>query len=219
MENWIDKMKLFVPLKIYSQFGEETYLKCIFYHTGTFNKFFVDIGAGGAEMGLSNTRYFREIGWEGLSFDMKDEGNSHIIKAFVTPFNILFLLEQYHCPVEFDFLNIDIDSFDYDVLEKILTRYSPRIICFEFNPALPIDSLLKLKYEPGYTWNGTQKYGCSFGAARYLLGKNYHIVLNIENVNLLAVRKDLISGISFQEVTANQRYYLPKDPSAEFISI
>jgi hypothetical protein len=46
------------------------------------------------------------------------------------------ILERNKAPRDFDFLSIDIDGCDYQILES-LNRYRPKLICIEYNPTIP----------------------------------------------------------------------------------
>lgn len=199
----------------YSQFGEEIIAEAILNQIGIKNKFFVDIGAGShGNTGESNTRYFLEKGWNGLSFDKnKEEG---IIQFLIIPENVKDLLILQGCPKEFDFLNVDIDSFDYEIIEKVLTNYYPSLVCAEINATLPYNSSLKLKYEEGYTWDNTNKYGFSFKAGEKLFNKfNYSIVYNQENINIFAVRNDLIN-FPIPKIEHKQEFHHPINPNVNW---
>ena len=192
-KHWTDELEtLDLSDKKHSQFGEPLIVEYILDHAfQTYLFFLVDIGAGGAGRELSNSRYFLEKGWQGLLFDM--DGSEGTIKEFITPFNIVELLKKNDCPKEFDFLNLDIDSFDYDVLEAILKEYTPRVVCAEFNGTLDPESKVKLAYEEGYTWDGSNKYGFSLGAGIDLFEKyGYKVVLNQQETNIFAVRKEYL---------------------------
>jgi hypothetical protein len=57
-------------------------------------------------------------------------------REFLTIDNIVELFRKYKVPQEFDLLSIDLDMFDFWILEKILKVYMPRIIVAEVNPTL-----------------------------------------------------------------------------------
>ncbi len=204
----------FYNKRVYSQFGEEIIAEAILNQIGVKNKFFVDIGAGSYDnSGESNTKYFKEKGWNGLSFDAN--GGENIIKDCLFTYNLLPRLKRYNCPFEYDFLNVDIDSFDYEFIDKILGfGYKPSLICAEFNATLPKDSSLKLKYEEGYMYDWTNKYGFSFKAGEKMLKKhNYTIVYNQMNINIFAVRDELIN-FNLSEIEHKQEFYHKENPLA-----
>src|SRR5258706_3937120 len=191
---WIKQLsKLNLKENRYSQYGEEIIIDYIFQQIGTTNKTLVDIGAGGAGKGLSNSKFLMGNGWGGLLFDMDGHGEG-IIKEFVTPFNITDILKKNVCPKEFDFLSVDIDSFDYDLIDRLLNSgYCPRLICAEYNGTLNPYSAVKLKYEEGYTWDGTNKYGFSFNAGLKLFTKHgYTVIYSHKDTNMFAIKNDIL---------------------------
>ncbi len=193
--DWLDQLKdLDLTHARHGQYGEDIVIDFIFSKIGATNRFFIDIGAGAYGTGtMSNTRQLIEHGWSGLSFDMDAHGNEHIIKEFVTPFNVVSLLKQHGCPEKPDFVNIDIDGHDYDVLDRILADYQPRLVCSEYNATLPVRSEIKLEYEENYIWKESNKYGFSFGAGVHLFKKHgYSVVMNHVNSNLFAIHNSLL---------------------------
>lgn len=199
-----------------SQFGEDDIILFIFQHIGETNSFFVDIGAGFYGHGrMSNTVNLLDSDWKGVRIDANNSDDEGIIKIYITPGNVLDVLKTHNVPLNFDLLSIDIDSFDLDILEKIVPEYKPRVICTEFNATLDPEKSIKLKYEEGYVWDETNKYGYSFGAAVKFCGKyGYKIILNHVNQNLFLVRGDLIEQTPVIEV--KQTFYHAVNPSAEW---
>ena len=172
-----------------AQFEESEVIDYIFSHIGTTNKFLVDLGAGGYGGSISNVRDLMNNGWEGFGVDCDDMADPWAIKLFLTPDNVVPLFFNMGVPESFDFLNLDIDSCDFYILENLFKAgYRPRLICTEFNGTLDVDKSLVLKYEEDYTWDGTNKYGYSFLAGKKLLERNgYSIVHNQHNTNIFAI--------------------------------
>jgi hypothetical protein len=212
--NWVEELRKKKFKGGHSQYGEASIIDFIFKHLPPENKFFVDIGAGFYGGGvMSNSIDLMNKGWTGVRVDASDDRDKSIIKAYVTPDNILGLMQEWDVFYGFDFLTIDIDSFDLDILEKIVPVYKPRVICTEMNTGINPNLCVKLKYEHGYTWDKTNKFGYSFGAAVKFCEKHgYKIILNHINQNLFLVRSDLIGDISPVEV--KQTYYFPNNLDA-----
>lgn len=211
---WIDELQTMDFVGGKSQFGESGIISFIFENIGATDKYFVDIGAGFYGHGkMSNTQDLLDKGWEGLQIDADNSDSIAIWKLYVTPENIVHALKEWGAPEGFDFLNIDIDSFDLDILEKIVPVYEPRVICTEFNGTLDPALSIKLKYEEGYIWDESNKYGYSFGAAVKFCNKyGYKIILNHLNQNLFLVRGDVIKEAPM--ITAEQTFYHPVNESA-----
>lgn len=214
MKNWIKKLKSLTPVTGHSQFGEETYIDFIFQQIGPGKRRYIDIGAGGYGGTISNTRTLSEAGWSGIGFDM----NAHspgIIQAFVKPDNVVSLIQAETDETHFDFLNIDIDSFDYDILENLLKSFRFRLVVAEFNATLAVDVKLKLAYEDGYTWDGTNKYGFSFAAGMHLFRKyGYVVIFNQLNNNLFAIHSSEMGNQKEPKITAERVMYHAWNPDA-----
>jgi len=208
--NWVKGIAQITAGSQYSQYGEDAIIDYIFDNIGVTNSYFVDLGAGAyGESTMSNTRKLKQAGWNGYGVDATNKGESWIIEQFIRPDNILDILGEQHTPTEFDFLNLDIDSSDFWVLKKVLEKYAPRCICTEYNGTLNPDIPVVLKYEEGYTWDETNKYGYSFAAGEKLLqAYGYRIIFNMLNQNIFALKKELVEGLSF-DVYATQVGYHP----------
>lgn len=211
---WIEQLQSMDFKGDKSQFGESGIIDYIFQHIQPIQKYFVDIGAGFYGHGImSNTETLLAKGWSGIKIDADNSDDSRIYKLYVTPDNIIPFLKLHHVCHGFDLLSIDIDSFDLDILEKVVPEFKPRVICTEFNGTLDPSLSVKLKYEPGYIWDETNKYGYSFGAAiRFCNKHGYKIILNHVNQNLFLVRSDLIGDVPVVE--AQQTFYHPWNSNA-----
>lgn len=90
------------------------------------NGFFLDIGAGTDDGGMnsSNSYYFESIGWSGICLDAdEDRLKSRGCKTkgiFLTSDNLSDQLEQLQCPSHVDYLSIDVDGLDYEILHQFL---------------------------------------------------------------------------------------------------
>jgi hypothetical protein len=160
--NWVTEIKNLKGANLQSQFSEDIIINHIFKNIGTTNKFFVDLGAGAYDGKMSNTRTLKHNGWNGFGVDCANITDEWIIKEFVKPGNVYSILSNQGTRKDFDFLNLDLDSSDYWILKELLKHYSPRVICAEFNGVLIPDIPVALKYEEGYTWDMTNKYGIFF---------------------------------------------------------
>lgn len=215
--NWIDEIHSLKDIKGgESQFSEDAIIEHIFQHIGSPNRFFVDLGAGAYDGStMSNTRTLKRKGWIGYGVDINPTKDHHVIKSFIRPDNVVELMTAQRTPNYFDFLNLDIDSSDFWVLKKILeSGYKPRVICTEFNGTLDPNVSVVLRYEKGYSWDRTNKYGYSFAAGKKLLERyGYAIIYNLHDTDIFAVRKELVQGLQVN-VTAKQQFYHPINPSA-----
>lgn len=140
--------------KEYSQNGEDGILEKLWEVIGAENKWCVEFGAWDG-VHLSNTCHFiRQHGWSGVLIEGNEAKFAEIKQNFpgrddVHPVctTIGFIpgkntiddaLAPLPIPKDFDFISIDIDGNDYHIWKSIET-YRPRVVCIEFNPAVPND--------------------------------------------------------------------------------
>jgi len=205
---------------IYSQFGEEHIYDFIFDNIGVTNMFLVDFGAGGLGSEMSNSRSLMERGWKGLRMDGEPDPDADIKQEFITQENILDLFKKYEVPEEFDFLSIDIDGNDYWVLRKILSVYSPRMICAEFNGTIQSGISKAMKYNPKHTWENNDYYGFSFEAGKKLGHEFYYAVVHqVNSTNMYFVRKDLLDWQDDFGVTYTPHQYHGHSPNREWVDV
>ena len=100
---------------------------------------------------LSNTCYlikernYKAVLIEGDSEKVKELKNNfpqnevakvHRFVSFEGSNSLDSIYSEYDIPRDFDFLSIDIDGVDYHIFES-LKKFKPKVICIEFNPAIP----------------------------------------------------------------------------------
>lgn len=201
---------------VYSQQGEDGVIARIFELIGTDSKFAVDIGAYDGRT-TSNVFALEEQGWQACKLegseiaDSEEAKRNGVKKHWVSPANVVELMEKYEVPENFDFLSLDIDSIDYHVLEALLQAgYKPRAMVTEYNgtygPVLPV--VTKYPIAPGELWG--DYYGASLPAFYYLL-KDYGyrlVYCEKEGVNAFWVRDDLATK-DLPALTPSQAYKPP----------
>jgi hypothetical protein len=111
-------------------------------------KFVVDIAASNGVVN-SNTYPLFEQGYVGLALEYNAElfsnlarfykkfSEVNLLKLKITVDNVLAVLDACNTPKSFAFLNLDIDSYDYFILDKMLSQYRPQLICAEINENIP----------------------------------------------------------------------------------
>ena len=131
--------------RLWSQNEEDGIIVGLFEHAGITNCRFVEIGSG--RSGGNAAFLAHECGWSGLMIDIVPRAIQRVrarfshnpgvigIAAAVSPENINQLLSDHGLTGEVDLLSIDIDSYDYWVLEA-LTVVSPRMLVVEYNAGL-----------------------------------------------------------------------------------
>ena len=128
--------------KLLSQNEEDGMTLALLRAAGAPNQTFVEIGSGAS--GGNSGVLAQEFGWRGLMVDIdptkiakargKYGGNDKVSfeAVAVTPENINALIERHGFAAEVDLFSLDIDSFDYWVLEA-MTACQPRVMILEYN--------------------------------------------------------------------------------------
>jgi hypothetical protein len=172
----------------------------------------VDVAASD---GLSQSCTFNlfQNGWSGLCLEMdpmKFSKLAYLYRSFstvslsklrVTPQNINAILKSAEVPKSFDFLNLDIDSYDLFVLEKIIdSGYKPKLISMEINEKIPQDIHFTVTYDENHSWEGDHFYGCSIKAATTLMAQFNYVLVALEWNNAFFAPQILASQNSLKEL-------------------
>ena len=142
--------KALETVQIYSHLDEEYIINAYLKEDLGLEKggYCVDIAVSNG-ISMSNTYSLYKNGWSGLAVEFDARKFSYLAsnysafsdvnlaKCKVRPQNVLSLLSANETPENFDFLSLDIDGYDFFVLEQILERYRPRLICTEINEKIP----------------------------------------------------------------------------------
>ena len=168
-------------------------------------KLFVDIGAGDG-VDASNTFNLVQKGYKGhmleiddskfakLAVIYQDYPNVQLYKTKVTPNNVVDLLSSFELSKEIDVLNLDIDSYDYEVLEKILPNFQFQILILEINPMFPKSIDFSVTYEKDFEWELNQFQGASLSMFYKLLKKHNYSCVHINGAFLMAVNSNYLSS-------------------------
>jgi hypothetical protein len=128
--------------KLLSQNEEDGITLALLSLAGTPNKSFVEIGSGAS--GGNSGMLALEFGWRGLMVDIDEKKIEKAREKFgrnpgvsfeaiaVSPENINDLIGRHGLTGEIDFFSLDIDSFDYWVLEA-MAACRPRVMVLEYN--------------------------------------------------------------------------------------
>ena len=172
----------------YCQHNEEEILNRIFAKYNIKNGFLLDLGAGDGKT-LSNTQLYLEQGWTGLRIDGNNHGNQEVKQEFLTVENLSKVLAKYNCPAEVDFASIDLDGNDYWFWLTLPMK--PKVVCIEYNPALPPMQKWIMRYNPKHIWKNNDYYGYSYAAGLGLAEEKGYVLVDQNAINLFFVRKDL----------------------------
>lgn len=167
--------------------------------------FYVDIGAGDGEC-MSNTARLALNGWQGLAIegdkgrfnvlDHKYEGlNVQRVNAFIRPDNVKELLKNSLVPQNFGILSLDIDGYDYYVLDSLLEEYRPSVIITEINEKFPPPIKFSVLYDENYTWGEDHFFGMSIAKLYELCKKYDYEIYHLEFNNAFLVKKEIFKGV------------------------
>ena len=108
---------------------------------------------------------------------------------------ILKTLEKYAVPYEVDFLSEDTDYADYWIVQRVLTKYKPKVLIHEINQQKPDKCVTVMKSDELIIWDGSNYHGASVCAFYCLAKENGYSVVYCESagVNCFWIRNDLIT--------------------------
>jgi hypothetical protein len=173
--------------RIYSQNEEDGIILALFEHAGVTDRRFVEIGSGIS--GGNSALLAYECGWSGLMIEIEQRKIDRLLENFrhnpgvvgvaaaVSPANINEILRNRGFTGEIDLLSLDIDSYDYWVLES-LTVVSPRVLIVEYNAGLGPDFALTIPKDCALDDIPRPLRGASLAAIEKLARrKGYRLVL------------------------------------------
>lgn len=186
----------------------------------------VDIGAFDG-VNHSNTFALMQAGWSGLQVEYdrnRFASLAHTYRAFeqaslarlkVTPDNVCALLQSHGIPTDFDFLSLDIDSYDYYVLEALLGQYRPTLIMAEVNEVIPLPVKFAVKYDPELSFDvSTRFYGQSLAQLQSLCARYDYAVLDMYYMDVFMIDARYVEGGAPNLTEIYQRGFLsrPRPP-------
>jgi hypothetical protein len=109
----------------------------------------------------------------------------------VTRENILSLVEDTEFK-EFDLISVDIDGNDYYIWEKLLSKYSPKIIVAEYNGKFDSETEWIMNYAAEHNWTQDWHFGASFlSLSKLFLEFKYKVVAcSLNGNNMFLVKSD-----------------------------
>lgn len=191
------------------------------------HRFCVDIGAGDGRT-MSNLLALFERGWSGLSVEMEGDvfralaalherfPASTLYRGKVTPDNVLNILRAAETPVDFGVLSLDIDGYDFFVLERILTAYRPALVCTEINEKIPPPLRFTVHYRPDYSWHNNHFYGQSISQLSMLCDRHGYAIVELEYNNAFLMPADLAPASMTAEEAYRTGYVDRADRRARF---
>lgn len=174
---------------------------------------YVDIGAADGVNASCTLKLAKDKKWSGVCFEFGDISNiSYIYRNFenvnickvkIVPDNIANLLKSYNIPKYFGFLNLDIDSYDYFVLEELLNDFKFQFLILEINPIFPLSVDFAVEFDKKFQWGGNSFQGASISMFYKLLDKNNYSIIWIDRSFVLALNNSYINN-EIQIIELNQ---------------
>jgi hypothetical protein len=173
---------------------------------------------------MSNTFALYQANCSGLAVEYDGEkfkalsglyrrfNNVNLLRAKITPENVLDILRCCSTPENFTFLNMDIDSYDYFVLREVLTGYRPSLICAEVNEKIPPPIRFSVKYDPSHVWASDHFYGQSLAQLALLCEDFRYDLVELHYNNAFLVPREINSHAALAVQDAyDQGYRLKPD--------
>jgi hypothetical protein len=186
--------------------GEWAALESLLARLGIVSGCAVDIAASDGVSKSCTLGLFRNPRWSGLAIEMDPVKfaklayayagfpNVQLAKCRVTPDTVASLLKAHEIPPGFEFLNLDIDSYDLFVVKEMLAGgFRPQVISMEINEKIPPPLFFTVRFD------------CSATAAAETVKPFGYLLAEIRLNNALFVRADVSKGIQDQRVAAAYR--------------
>jgi hypothetical protein len=196
--------KLKIIRKDNSFAGETQAIQNILSKIGDHSPYLVDIGASDGITQSSTVKFLVDYKYSGLLFEYEPKNFSKLAflyndridvtltKAKITPNNIVKFMESYDVPQDFSLLNLDIDSYDLEVLRSLLFGgFNPKVISMEINEIFPPNIEFEVGYSADHFWQGDHFFGCSVASAEKTLRTLGYSLVEIEYNNAFFVSNSL----------------------------
>ncbi len=186
----------------------------------------VDVGAGDGIRG-SNTYALFLRGWRGVGFEGDERRARRLARAYrnlegvearqalVTPANVIALLREHAVPEDFGVLSLDIDSYDYWVLDAVLESFRPRVVVTEINEKIPPPVRFRVGYDPDFSLQH-HFFGYSIASLEELCARHDYALLALEYNNAFVAPRELLGRLNaLDAATAYRRGYFERPDRRE----
>lgn len=141
-----------------------------------------------------------------LAFVYRSLPQVTLLKQKITPLNIAEIMKSISVPLNFEILNLDIDSYDLEVTDAILSSgFKPNIVTIEINEKIPPGIYFNVKYTPDHYWQGDHFYGCSLTAAKTTLNRHNYRLVWLEFNNAIFVQ-NAYAECTWDSLTVEEAY-------------
>jgi hypothetical protein len=161
-------------------------------------------------------------GWEGVCFEWDPEKvasmadlykqlqHVHVCRAKITPNTICHFLKAFGLPQRFGLLSLDIDSYDYFVLQALLQEYRPSLILAEINEKIPPPLEFTVLFDAHHRWDVSHFYGQSICQLEKLCTVHRYSIAHLEYNNAFLIDTDLLGHPGLTAEQAYQSGYLSR---------
>jgi hypothetical protein len=153
----------------------------------------VECGASGGGDGNRTHQYINR-GWKTILIEQTDWKFNDLSRFYANKDNVLCVHDtitpkNVHQLVKdgVDIFVLDIDGYDYEVLDALMTHCNVKVFEVEINEKIPPPVRFYVKYEQNYVWRGDHFYGMSIASLEDLCKKHGYKIVggNIYNMWLM----------------------------------
>ena len=203
----------------FSHFGEEAVIARLLEQYPPQSRVCVDLGASDGVEG-SNTFGLFHAGWHGLAVEPDPRRFAFLAHALgraegvglarcgVTPPNVVALLRAFDVPTEFGFLDLDIDGYEYFVLDALLAEFRPALMCVEINEKIPPPLHFRVKWDPAWRFADDDLFGLSIVALGELAERHGYAIVELHYNNAFLVPAERAGGAALTPEEAYRSGYL-----------
>jgi hypothetical protein len=180
----------------------------------------VDIGAGDGIKSSNTYALFRD-GWRGLGVEGDSSRAFRLAHAYrhfpgvaalharVMPDSVAALLRSHSIERDFGVLSLDIDSYDYCVLDAVLAEFRPRLVVSEINEKIPPPVKFVLRFDPDFRMSH-HLYGYSIASLEELCARRRYSIANLEYNNVFLAPAETPGLTPLTPAEAYRRGYLER---------
>lgn len=180
----------------------------------------VDLGAGDG-VKSSNTYALFLGGWRGVGVEANPRKARRLARAYrylpgveavrsrVTPENVVGLLRAHGVHEGFDLLSLDIDSYDYWVLDRLLAEMRPRLVVTEINEKIPPPIRFSVNFDPEFRLTH-HFFGYSIASLEDLCLRRGYALVGLEYNNAFLADRELPGARHLGAAEAYRRGYLER---------
>ncbi|MBL8550618.1 MAG: methyltransferase domain-containing protein [Hyphomonadaceae bacterium] len=179
----------------------------------------IDIAASDGVTQSCTLPLFRDGGWRGLAVEYDPNKFAKLAYAYaafpqvalakckVSPENIVALLGAHGSPLEPDFVNLDIDSYDLFVMKAMLEGgYRPKLVSMEINEKLPPPLYFTVLFDEKHVWREDHFFGCSATAASETVKPFGYVLAQLNYNNAMFVEASLAAEAGIDDLPIGAAY-------------